>query len=288
MARPIKKGLDYFSFDVSFFEDKKVKVLKSRYGADGIIVYIYLLTMIYKEDGYYMAFDKDTEYVVSDDLNMNYKKIGQILNFLLERSLFSDTLFKSDKVLTSEGIQKRFQEAKKGSKKPIEVDKRFWILSKNDTQSHILCTDFQSYSKKNPDYSRKNPDYSQINDTKKRKEKKSKVKKSSNSITDAAFSIAIKNYEQNIGVPTPVIAQKIGDWLESVDVSLIEYAIEQAVLHNARNWSYISTIINTHFNAGRKSRADAETYGKKAAASPAKGNGSFNHDDLESITRRSN
>ena len=43
MARPIKKGLEYFPFDVGFFSDKKVKILKSRYGADGIVIYQYLL-----------------------------------------------------------------------------------------------------------------------------------------------------------------------------------------------------------------------------------------------------
>lgn len=36
MSRPQKKGLDYFPFDVDFFDDKKIKVLKGRYGADGV------------------------------------------------------------------------------------------------------------------------------------------------------------------------------------------------------------------------------------------------------------
>ena len=53
MARPRKEGMDYFSFDVDFFTgSKKIKILKARYGADGIVIYLYLLCEIYK-NGYY-------------------------------------------------------------------------------------------------------------------------------------------------------------------------------------------------------------------------------------------
>ena len=44
MARPQKDGLLYFSFDTDFFyADSRIKVLKARYGSDGLIFYIYLL-----------------------------------------------------------------------------------------------------------------------------------------------------------------------------------------------------------------------------------------------------
>lgn len=44
MARPMKNGLTYFPFDVDFFTDKKIKRLRAKYGADGIAVYMYLLS----------------------------------------------------------------------------------------------------------------------------------------------------------------------------------------------------------------------------------------------------
>ena len=48
--------------------------------------------------GYYLKIDEDFEYIVSDDLNMESNKVKQVLNFLLERSLFDNTLFQSDKI----------------------------------------------------------------------------------------------------------------------------------------------------------------------------------------------
>ena len=92
MARKKQEGNRFFRMDADFFSDRKIKILKARYGADGIVLYLYLLCEIYKT-GYYLQVDDDFEYIISDDLNMDGNKVKQVLNFLLERSLFDDTLF---------------------------------------------------------------------------------------------------------------------------------------------------------------------------------------------------
>ena len=155
MARQQKDGLDYFPLDVDFFEDEKIKILRARYGTDGISLYIYLLCRIYKK-GYYIKVDNDFEYILSADLNMGVDKVRQVLTFLLSRSLFDNTLFQSDAVLTSTGIQKRFQLAVKerAKKNPVKVG-RFWLLEKEETKPFIKCTLFEGFSGKNDDYSGK-------------------------------------------------------------------------------------------------------------------------------------
>lgn len=202
MARPRKQGLDYFPFDIDFFSDKKIKILKARYGADGTTLYIYLLCEIYK-NGYYLKFDKDYEYIISDDLNMNCDKVKQVLNFLLERSLFDDKLFQSDKVLTSTGIQKRFQEAVKSRavKTPIEISK-FWILSKEETQNYIKVDHFSNSSNNNVGYSKNNESNSKNYDTKKSKVKNSKVNNINNNVqNDCTTSVSkgdINNFFESV------------------------------------------------------------------------------------------
>ena len=108
MGRKKQEGNYFFPVDVGFFSDRKIKILKARYGTDGLTIYLYLLCEIYKT-GYYMQIDEDIEFIISDDLKMSSNKVKQVLNFLLERSLFDNTLFQSDKVLTSAGIQRRYQ-----------------------------------------------------------------------------------------------------------------------------------------------------------------------------------
>lgn len=174
MPRPQKEGIDYFPLDVNFFSDPKIKILKARYGMDGITLYIYLLCEIYRA-GYYIRYDDDSAYILSDDLKMSSDKVKQVLNFLLERSLFNNILFQSDKVLTSAGIQKRFQLAVKerAKKKQIEV-KDFWLLEQSETESFIKVNPSLNNSWNNNDNSGKNTDKSQEEYTKESKEKKSK------------------------------------------------------------------------------------------------------------------
>ena len=176
MPRPQKKGLDYFPLDVDFLSDRKIKILKSRYGADGITLYIYLLCEIYR-NGYYLKVDDDFYFLIADDLGMERNKVQQVLRFLLERSLFDSTLFQSDTVLTSAGIQRRFQLAVKerARKTPVIVE-RFWLLSKEETETFIKVRHCPYSSGKNEDSSGKNEDSSGNHDIKKSKVRKSKVK----------------------------------------------------------------------------------------------------------------
>lgn len=176
MSRPIKKGLTYFPFDVDIFQDGKIRRLRSRYGNDGIIAYIYLLCSVYSSEGYYLNYDDDFLELMADDLQMSVNNIGQILNYLLSRSLFDDILFQSVKVLSSTGIQRRYQEAikTKALKNPVTVNKNFWLLSEDETQSYIKFCHNESYSEKNNNNSEKNPNYSM---EKLHKEKESKLNK---------------------------------------------------------------------------------------------------------------
>ena len=175
MARPMKNGLTYFPFDVDFFTDKKIKRLRAKYGADGIAVYMYLLCEIYRS-GYYIEYDEDLILDISDELNLSEGSTTQIMNYLLSRSLFDETLAKSVKVLTAASIQRRYQEAKKGSKRDIVVERDYWLLQKNETNSFIKLYPLEDNSENNSDNSEKKIFNSEIYSQSKVKE--SKVKES--------------------------------------------------------------------------------------------------------------
>lgn len=177
MPRPQKEGIDYFPFDIDFFSDPKIKILKARYGVDGVAVYIYLLCEIYRS-GYYIRFNDDSAYIISDDLKMSSDKVMQVLKFLLERSLFDNILFQSDAVLTSAGIQRRFQLAVKerAKKNPIEIE-GFWLLPEEKTEPFIKVNSSLNNSGNNKDNSGKNPSNSREVSLKESKVKESKVNK---------------------------------------------------------------------------------------------------------------
>ena len=171
-------GINYFPFDVDFFSDVKTKILRARYGNDGVMIYIYLLTVIYRE-GYFFKRTDDLDFIISDDLGIQLDTVQQVMTFLLKRSMFNEQLFKSDAILTSDGIQKRWQEAVKvrAAKRPIEVGE-YWLLPKKETIPHIKCTLFD-FNSKNIDLNSENIGSNSENID--NKVKKSKVKYNSSS-----------------------------------------------------------------------------------------------------------
>ena len=216
LARPKKNGLSYFPLDVDFFEDPKIKILRARYGRDGIVFYIYLLCEIYRH-GYYIQMDDDFEYIISDDLKMDQNKVNQVLNFLLSRSLFDNTLFQSDKVLTSAGIQRRFQLAVKerARKNPIEVG-RFWLLKKEETEPFIKCTLFAGYSGKSEGYSGKNEGNSTEESLKKSKVNKSIYNTGFTPELERAFQMYLLVRKNNFGEISGEQIQALRDDLQSL------------------------------------------------------------------------
>jgi DNA replication protein len=63
-------------------------------------------------------------------------------------------------------------------------------------------------------------------------------------------------YEQNIGLVTPIIADRLVEALELYPQSWIEDAIAAAVSYNRRNWRYIQRILETWATEGRSNETN--------------------------------
>ena len=183
MARPKKVGLDYFSLDTNFFSaDPNIKILKSRYSSDGIVLYLYLLCEIYREHGYYLEYNEDLEFLIMEELKMSQDKVKQIMKYLFSRSLLQkidgSKLVVPVTIITSTGIQKRFQLMVKSRavKTAVEVERGFWLLSPEETEPFIKFKGEAGFSKKNEGFSEKNEGFFQNQSLKESKEKEIKGK----------------------------------------------------------------------------------------------------------------
>ncbi len=181
MARPKQDGLLYFPFDTDFFyADKRIKRFHAKFGNDGLIFYIYLLAEIYR-NGYYISWDEDTADDIATDLRLKEGFIEQVLEYLRGRSLLTvSTLSTGVTIITSPGIQKRYQEAVKSRKRDVHVDSEIWILSEEETATHIKVAVNDSKSCGNESKSCGNESKSCGNDTKESKVKESKVNNKNN------------------------------------------------------------------------------------------------------------
>ena len=133
MARPPKVGVDYWNKDVSFYSDKKIRLLRSEFGAAGMYALDYILCEIYRNDGYYALFDKDWCDIVSDGAvcggSSNF--IEELVKGCVRRSFFDKRVFDMFGVITSKGIQKRYiRMASKRSE--ICMKKEYFLLDWDD------------------------------------------------------------------------------------------------------------------------------------------------------------
>lgn len=254
MARPKKAGLDYFPFDVDFFSDKKIKRLRASYGSDGVAVYIYMLCEIYRS-GYYVEYDDDLILDISDELNITTNAITQILNHLFSRSLLvviESKLAVPVKIITAASVQRRFQAAKKGGKREVDVAAEFWVLKKEETESFIKVRSVDGYSQKNNDYSGNNSYKSEKKCIKESKVKESKVKESKGEETASPDGSALSpspnlnklvydygqdnvdKYVQRVrswysekGKPLTDLEGTVRKWLEQDNVELVDHSFDK-------------------------------------------------------------
>ncbi len=107
MARTAKQGLGYFPFDIDFFQDLRIRKLIKYQGGKAITVYALLLCLIYK-DGYYIRWDEELPFIISEQTGYDEAYIREVIQCCLNIGLFAKELYKAEGVLTSKGIQVRY------------------------------------------------------------------------------------------------------------------------------------------------------------------------------------
>ena len=138
MARPKKTGLDYFPFDVDFFNDEKIEAISGEFGIKGEIVAIKLLAAIYR-NGYFIEWSEMLQMKMLKTLpSISKELLTEIVQRLVRWNFFDEGLFNSDNVLTSRGIQRRYFEAMK--RNSLSDSLPFLIVSAAETPINVTET----------------------------------------------------------------------------------------------------------------------------------------------------
>lgn len=111
MARPTKQGLEYFSFDTDFFSDVKIRRISRACEPASTSILICLLCNIYRDKGYYIAWDENLPFVVADTIGTTEGAVEEVIKKAIQVGFFDKELFDKYKILTSNGIQNRFKSA---------------------------------------------------------------------------------------------------------------------------------------------------------------------------------
>jgi hypothetical protein len=111
MARPVKRGLDYFPLDTDTDNDSALAYIEAKHGIVGYAVYLKLLQRIYGEEGYYMPWNDRERVLVAKRAGVDEAVMLAVVNDCVAEGLFDSRLLADFDVLTSRSIQERFVNA---------------------------------------------------------------------------------------------------------------------------------------------------------------------------------
>lgn len=183
MARPLKKGIEYFSFDVDMREDPDVRRLILSFGSEyARLIYIDLLSYIYRHEGIYMDASVEDLSIFADTFRHTLEDVQKVVKIGVKVGLFDANYYQELAILTSNSIIKRYELATKRRS------------GKNTVSLPNLPTDVVT-DNNNEVTDNNNEVTESINTTKESKVKESKVK---NKAPRARGSHEIKTIVENL------------------------------------------------------------------------------------------
>lgn len=134
MARPQKKGIDYFTVD-THMEDK-IKLVEAKYGLEGFGLLIKLWQKIYSQK-YYIDWTEEIQLLFSSEINVGINLLNEVINDCVNWGIFNQKMFEKYSILTSHGIQIRYKEATYRRKK-VEMKEEYLLLTEDEINSNMV------------------------------------------------------------------------------------------------------------------------------------------------------
>lgn len=280
MARPLKKGLDYFPLDVDFFQDEKVKKLGCLYGVKGEAIWLKLLCYIFSQ-GFYIAWDKEAAMLFSRNFFANNDGVSNglvdgVVSRALEVGLLNAGLYKNFGILTSRAIQDRYFQAVSRRKK-IYIVEEFMLVNVdiNEVKADIVCLPYTKNSQavENVDINPINVDNNSINASNNTQSKGNnihtyvrRVNVDNNSVNvsnNSELEIhrqAMEIWHSNIGkIPAGIVADDMFFYLSKVGIGAFKAACEYTNRGNPDNkQNYVMAVLKNWTDEGIDSEEKAK------------------------------
>ena len=259
MARPISKGVDYFPLDVGFLSDIKVRKIMVAHKSQAIAVLIYILSNIYKDEGYFMKATDDEINLIAFDTMMSVEEVSAIIQKACEVDFFSMEMFEKYQILTSKGIQSRYTKITERRKKPTLL--QCYCLHddyNNSVNVDIMSTETQKMSAIIPQSKvkkRKGKEIeSKVNKSKENKSKENKSKEKS------FMQPVFNNWINNFGDISSYLMEVLESLVLEYGVDEVLSALEVAKNKGTTNVKYIEGVLK---NRKIQSYADDRKSAKK-------------------------
>lgn len=246
MARPTAKGVEYFPLNVNFINDLKVRKLLLSCGAEAIAVLIYLLSTIYKDEGYFVEIHEDEIDLIALDVNVTPEFVLEVINKACEVRFFDVNLYNNFNILTSKGIQERYLKITERRKNSVVIT-QFNLVNVYNNSVNVNNNSI------NVDNNPVNVYKSTQSKVKESKGKESKVKSLSNDSvknvyltqTEERDCMNKKIYElylNGVGQISPTIKERLDDLVELYGIDHVIVAINSTIESGGSSIKYVETV----------------------------------------------
>ena len=276
MARPTAKGIEYFPLNVNFMNDLKVRKLLLSCGAQSIAVLIYLLSTIYKDEGYFIEIHEDEIDLISLDVNVTPEFVLEVINKACEVRFFDVNLYNNFNILTSKGIQERYLKITERRKNSVVIT-QFNLINVYNNSVNVNNNSI------NVDNNLVNVYKSTQSKVKESKVKKSKVKSLSNDSvknvylteTEERDCMNKKIYElylNGVGQISPTIKERLDDLVELYGMEHVIVAINTTIESGGSSIKYVETVAASNLKKKvNNNGADKRKPGNRATKEPTDG-----------------
>lgn len=262
MARPPKKGLDYFPLDCH--SDTKIRLVEASFGLSGFAIIVKLWQRIYAEEGYYMKWNEDDGRLFAlENGNADFDVVSGVVHECLKRGIFNQEKFDKYSILTSKGIQERYlmmTEKRTGTSIVSEyalLSEPSKIVSSEKTgvsSPKTRVSDGRKYTKEKKEKEIKEKEtksnekkgsfpsgrnkpnwyYSEVQDQEQRQQEQRNLYECS------LFDLFEQEFARTISSSE---CQRLAEWAEQYGDVLVRYALREAIIYDKRSFDYIDRIL---------------------------------------------
>lgn len=276
MARPTAKGVEYFPLNVNFINDLKVRKLLLSCGAQSIAVLIYLLSTIYKDEGYFVEIHEDEIDLIALDVNVTPEFVLEVINKACEVRFFDVKLYNNFNILTSKGIQERYLKITERRKNSVVIT-QFNLINVNNNSVNV-----------NNNLINVNNNSINVYDNEQSKVKKRKVQKSTekslsnDSVKNVYLTQSEKRdcmnkkiyelYLNGVGQISPIIKERLDDLVELYGIDHVIVAINSTIESGGSSIKYVETVAASNLKKKvNNNGADKRKPGNRATKEPTDG-----------------
>ena len=246
MARPTAKGVEYFPLNVNFINDLKVRKLLLSCGAESIAVLIYLLSTIYKDEGYFVEIHEDEIDLIALDVNVTPEFVLEVIKKACEVRFFDVNLYNNFNILTSKGIQERYLKITERRKNSVVIT-QFNLIN---VYNNSINVNNNSINVNNNSINVYDNEQSKVKES---KVKKSKVKSLSNDSCKNVYLTETEKrdytnkkiyelYLNGVGQISPTIKERLDDLVELYGMEYVIVAINTTIESGGSSIKYVETV----------------------------------------------